>query len=391
MKDKQFLMIPGPTPVPESALLALAKHPIGHRSQEFSNLLKEVYSDLKWAFQTEEDVFIFAASGTGAMEAAIFNLVNAGDKVLCLSIGNFGSRWPKIVASKGGVVETINFDWGTAIDPEVLRKRLAEDVNKEIKFVTLTHNETSTGVTNDVEKIAKIIQDHGALSIVDGITSVGAIPLYVDKWGIDVVVSGSQKGFMITPGLAFLTCSKKAWAVYENCQYPSFYFNFGAHKKAVADNSTPYTAAVSLVISLAETLKMMRSEGIDNLYARHARLAKGLRAAIRAIGLKLFVEDDSIASNAITSILPPEGISVADIRKVLKNDFDIVVADGQDKLKNKVFRMGHLGYVCERDIIGCVGALEMALDQLGYSFEKGAGVKALIETMNSMKKETANV
>ncbi|MEI7473217.1 MAG: alanine--glyoxylate aminotransferase family protein [bacterium] len=391
MKDKQFLMIPGPTPVPESALLALAKHPIGHRSQEFSNLLKEVYSDLRWAFQTEQDVFIFAASGTGAMEAAIFNLVNPGDKVLCLSIGNFGSRWAKISKSRGANVETIDFEWGTAIDPEVLRKRLAEDVNKEIKFVTLTHNETSTGVTNDVKTIAKIIAEHGALSIVDGITSVGAINLPMDEWGVDVLVSGSQKGFMIPPGLAFLTCSKKAWAVYEKCEYTSFYFNFGAHKKAVADDSTPYTAAVSLIISLAETLKMMKSEGLENMYARHERLAKGLRAAIRAIGLKLFVEDDSIASNAITSILPPEGISVGDIRKALKNNFDIVVADGQDKLKGNIFRMGHLGYVSERDIIGCVGALEMSLDSLGYKFEKGAGVRALIETMNSMKKETANV
>lgn len=381
MKDKTFLMIPGPTPVPESALLAMAKQPIGHRSPEFSAILKEVFSDLKWLFQTQEDVFLFTSSGTGAMEAAIYNLVNQGDKVLSLIIGNFGERWAKIAESKGAVVEKIEAEWGQAIDPDVLKKRLDEDVNKEVKVVTLTHNETSTGVTNDVKALNDIIQAHGAVSVVDGITSVGAIPLMMDEWGIDVVVSGSQKGFMIPPGLAFLACSKKAWKLYEQCKYPSFYFNFGAYKKNVEKDTTPYTPAVSLIIALHETLKMMKQEGLDEIYLRHARLANGLRAAIRVIGLKLFVEDDSISSNAITSILPPDGITVAELRKTLKNDFDLVVADGQGQLKGKIFRMGHLGFVSERDMIAAVGSLEMALDKLGYKFNRGAGTEALIRTM----------
>lgn len=389
MKDKMFLMIPGPTPVPESALLALAKHPIGHRTPEFSALLKEVFEDLKLIFQTKEDVFVFASSGTGAMEAAIFNLVNPGDKVLSLVIGNFGERWAKIAASRGADVEVINADWGNAIDPAVLKAKLDADVNKEIKFVTLTHNETSTGVTNDVKALNEIIQAHGALSIVDGITSIGAIPLKMDEWGVDVVVTGSQKGFMIPPGLAFLSCSQKAWKVYEQCKYPSFYFNFGAHKKAVAENSTPYTPAVSLIVSLKETLNMMKSEGLDAMYHRHAILAKGLRAAVRALNLNLYVEDDSIASNAITAILPPEGISVADIRKTLKQDFDITVADGQGKLKGNIFRMGHLGFVSFRDMLGCVGALEMTLAKLGHKFEPGAGTAALTKTMLEMKEKEA--
>ena len=389
MKDKMFLMIPGPTPVPESALLALAKHPIGHRTPEFSSLLKEVFEDLKYVFQTKEDVFVFASSGTGAMEAAIFNLVNPGDKVLSLVIGNFGERWAKIAASKGADVEVINAEWGTAIDPEVLKARLAQDVNKEIKIVTLTHNETSTGVTNDVKTLNEIIQAHGALSLVDGITSIGAIPLKMDEWGVDVVVTGSQKGFMIPPGLAFLACSQKAWKVYEQCKHPSFYFNFGAHKKNAADSTTPYTPAVSLVVALAETLKMMRAEGLDDMYLRHETLAKGLRAAVRALGLKLFVEDDSIASNAITAILPPEGISVGDIRKTLKQDFDITVADGQGKLKGNLFRMGHLGFVSHRDMLGCVGALEMTLAKLGHKFEPGSGTAALIKTFLEMKEQKA--
>lgn len=384
MKDKQFLMIPGPTPVPESALLSMARQPIGHRSGEFSSVLKDVFENLKWVFETKEDVFLYASSGTGAMEAAIYNLVNPGDKVLCLSIGNFGDRWAKIAASRGAVVEKISVEWGQAIDPASLKDALDADVNKEIKCVTLTHNETSTGVTNDLKALNDLIQAHGALSIVDGITSLGAIPMKMDEWGIDVVVSGSQKGFMIPPGLAFLSCSKKAWKVYEQCKYPSFYFNFGAYKKSLEDDTTPFTPAVSLIVGLNETLKIMRAEGLEPMYKRHERLAKGLRAAIRALGLKLFVEDDSIASNAITSILPPEGVTVPDIGKVLKNDFDIVVANGQAKVLDKIFRIGHLGFVTERDMLGTVGALEMTLDKLGYKFEKGAGVASLIKTMSEI-------
>jgi aspartate aminotransferase-like enzyme len=380
MKDKQFLMIPGPTPVPETALLAMAKHPMGHRSPEFSAILKETFEDLKWLFQTRQDVFIYASSGTGAMEAALSNLVNVGDKVLCLVIGNFGERWAKIASSRGAEVEKISVDWGKAIDPAVLKEKLDADVNKEIKIVTLTHNETSTGVTNNLKKLNDIIQQHGAISVVDGVTSIGAIPVKMDEWGIDVVVSGSQKGFMIPPGLAFLACSEKAYKMYEQCKYPSFYFDFGAHKKNCAKDTTPYTPAVSLIIALNETLKMMKAEGLESIFARHARLAKGLRAAIRAMGLKLFVENDSIASNAITSILPPDGISVPDIRKVMKNDFDIVVANGQGQLQDKIFRMGHLGFVSERDVLAAIGSLEMTLDKLGYKFNIGSGVSAFIQS-----------
>lgn len=384
MKDKLFLMIPGPTPVPESALLAMAKHPIGHRSAEFSAILKEVFEDLKWLFQTKNDVFIYTSSGTGAMEAAIYNLVNPGDKVLSCIIGNFGERWAKIAESKGAVVERLTVDWGKAIDPVELKRILDADTNKEIKFVTLTHNETSSGVTNDVQTLCGMIKQHGALSIVDGITSVGAIDIKMDEWEVDVLVSGSQKGFMIPPGLAFLAASERAFEVHKQCKNPGFYFNWTAYKKNQAQDTTPYTPNVSLIVALHTTLKMMREEGLQNIFERHARLASGLRAAIKAIGLELFVKDDEIASNAITSILPPDGISVPDIRKAIKNDFDIVVADGQDMYKGKIFRMGHLGFVSERDLIASVGALEMTLAKLGYQFKKGAGVEALINTMMSL-------
>lgn len=382
MKDKTFLMIPGPTPVPESVLLEIAKHPIGHRSSEFSSILEEVYTNLKYVFQTENDVFMFTSSGTGAMCAALENLINEGDKVLSLVIGNFGNRWAKITESRGAKVEKIEVEAGEVINPEVLKKRLCEDTDKEIKIVTLTHSETSTGAANDIKTLCSIIKEHGALSVVDGVTSVCAMPCKPDEWGIDVLVSGSQKGFMIPPGLAFLTANEKAWKVYEQCKHPSFYFDWAAHRKSVRANSTPFTPAVNLIAGLNVALKMIKEEGIDNMNARHKRHAMALRHALKAINLKLLVELDENASHSITSILPPEGITVPDIRKALKEDYDIVVANGQNQLKDKIFRMGTLGFVCDRDLIASVGALEAVLYKLGHKFNLGDGVKTLIEELN---------
>ena len=381
MQDKTFLMIPGPTPVPESVLLDMAKHPIGHRSSEFSKILEKVYSNLKLIFETKNDVFIYTSSGTGAMEAAISNLVNEGDKVLSLVIGNFGQRWAKIAEAFGADVETISMPYGQAINPKDLKERLDKDTNKEIKLVTITHNETSTGVTNDLKALCQIIKDHGALSVVDGVTSVCAMPLKMDEWGIDVLVSGSQKGFMIPPGLAFLSASDKAFEVHKQCKRSGFYFNWDAYKKSVNANSTPYTPAVNLFVALDTALDMILKDGLKNMQARHKKHSCALRAAIKAIGLKPFVEDENIASCAITSILPPDGISVPDIRSTLKNDFDIVVANGQNDLKDKIFRMGTLGFVCDRDVLASVSALEATLYKLGHKFELGKGVKAAIEIL----------
>ena len=384
MKDKTFLMIPGPTPVPESVMMEIAKHPIGHRSSEFSSILKEVYENLKYVFQTKNDVFMFTSSGTGAMCAALENLVNEGDKVLCLSLGNFGNRWAKIAESRGAIVEKIEVEAGEVIDPEVLRKRLSEDFRKEIKIVTLTHSETSTGAANDIKTLCSIIREHGAISVVDGVTSVCAMPCKPDEWGVDVLVSGSQKGFMIPPGLAFLTANERAWKVYEQCKHPSFYFDWAAHKKAVEGDTTPFTPAVNLIVGLREALKMIKEEGIDNMNARHRRHAMALRKALRAINLELLVKDDNNASHSITSILPPDGISVPDIRNTMKKDFDIVVANGQNKLKDKIFRMGTLGFVCDRDLIAAVGALEATLVKLGHNFEVGKGVQTIINELKEI-------
>ena len=384
MKDKIFLMIPGPTPVPESVMLEIAKHPIGHRSSEFSSVLKEVYENLKYVFQTKNDVFVFTSSGTGAMCSALENLVNEGDNVLCLSLGNFGNRWAKIAESRGAVVEKIEVPAGEVIEPEVLRKRLAEDKDKKIKIVTLTHSETSTGAANDIKTLCSIIREHGAISVVDGVTSVCAMPCKPDEWGIDVLVSGSQKGFMVPPGLAFLTANERAWKVYEECRHPSFYFDWSAYKKAVQGDTTPFTPAVNLIIGLREALRMIKEEDIENMNRRHYRHAMALRRALRAMNLELLVKDDKNASWSITSILPPEGISVPDIRSAMKNDYDIVVANGQNQLKDKIFRMGTLGFVSDRDLIMAVGALEAVLDKLGHKFELGCGVKTLIQALKEI-------
>ena len=378
MKDKLFLMIPGPTPVPESVLQATAKHPIGHRSSEFSAILKQVFEDLKWFFQTKNDVFIFTASGTGAMDAALSNILNEGDKVLCLTMGNFGERWGKIAQSRGADVETISVEWGETIDPATLKARLDKDTNKEIKVVTLTHNETSTGAMNDVEALCKIIKEHGALSVVDGVTSVGAVPVKTDEWGIEILVSGSQKGFMIPPGLSFLSCSDRAFEAYKNCKYPSFYFDFGAHKKSLEKDTTPFTPNVNLIFGLHKALEMLKEEGLEAIYERHYKISKGIRAAVKAVGLELLVKDENAASRAITAIVPPESLSVPDIRSAFQKDYDIVVANGQGKFLNKIFRMGHLGYVSERDAITAIGALEGVLTKLNHNFEQGAGLKALM-------------
>ena len=382
MRDKTFLMIPGPTPVPESVMLEIAKHPVGHRSSEFSKVLENVYSNLKYVFRTQNDVFVYTASGTGAMCAALENLVNEGDNVLSLILGNFGSRWAKIAQSRGAIVEKIEVGTGEVIDPEVLRARLAQDTEKKIKIVTLTQSETSTGAANDVKTLCQIIREHGALSVVDGVTSVCAMECRPDEWGIDVLVSGSQKGFMIPPGLAFLVANERAWKVFEECKYPSFYWDWAAYKKSVQGNSTPFTPAVNLFVGLDKALEMIKAEGIDNMNARHKRHSMALRNAVRAIGLELVVKEDKNASHSITSILPPDGITVPDIRKVMKEDFDIVVANGQNALKDKIFRMGTLGFVCDRDLISAVGALEASLYKLGYNFELGKGVATVIKELN---------
>lgn len=386
MRDKEFLMIPGPTPVPESVLLALAKHPIGHRTPEFSKIFAECSEGLKWLFQTKQDVLTFASSGTGAMEAAIYNTINKGDKILCVECGKFGERWGEIARMKGADAEIIAVEWGKALDTSVLKARLDQDSNKEIKAVCITHNETSTGVTNPLKEIAEIVNAHGALMIVDGITSLGAIEMKFDEWGIDIIVSGSQKGFMLPPGLAFIALSEKAWKVVDECEMPSYYFNLKSAKKNVAKDTTPYTPAVNMFIALREALIIMQEEGLENILKRHARHSQAIQAAIPALGLEYFVEDPARRSNAITAVKAPEGMNADDFRKAMKKRFDISLAGGQADLKGKIFRIGHLGFCCDRDILATISCMEVCLADLGYDIQFGAGSGAAAKKMYELMK-----
>ncbi|MDB9446969.1 pyridoxal-phosphate-dependent aminotransferase family protein [Anabaena sp. CS-542/02] len=376
MDNKLMLMIPGPTPVPEAALLALAKHPIGHRTNEFSNIMAEVIENLKWLHQTQNDVLMLNVSGTGAVEAGIINFLSPGDRVLVGSNGKFGERWVEIAAAYGLNVEAVTTEWGKPVDTAVFAEKLQGDTNKEIKAVIITHSETSTGVLNDLETINRLVKEHGqALIIVDAVTSLGAFNLPIDTWGLDVVASGSQKGYMIPPGLGFVAVSPKAWEAYKTAKLPKYYLDLGKYRKSAAKNTTPFTPPVNLIVALHTTLQMMKDEGLESIFTRHQRLKNATRAAVRGLNLPLFGADD-YASPAITSVAP-QGIESDKIRSLMKKRFDIALAGGQDHLKNKIFRIGHLGFVSDRDILTCIAALEVTLTELGYEdFTPGAGVAA---------------
>lgn len=370
MKEKEFLMIPGPTPVPESVLLALAKHPIGHRSGEFSKIFMSANEKLKYIAETKNDVFIYTASGTGAMEGAITNTINAGDKVLSLVIGVFGQRFADIAKLYGAEVTEIKVNPGEAISEAQLKEALSKN---KFKAVTLTHSETSTGTANDLYKLIPHIKSHGALVLVDAITSLGCMKLGMDELGIDVLISGSQKGFMIPPGLSFIYVSEKAYEAKANCKTPSYYFCWKQAKKALADKTTPWTPNVSFIIALDVALTIMQEEGLENIIARHSRLRDTLRNGVRKLGLKLLTED-ATASSAITAIYPPDGIAVPDIRSTFKKDWQITVANGQKELQDKIFRMGHLGFVSDRDIMTGLAALEAVLVKLGHKAKSTVAV-----------------
>lgn len=383
MEDKLMLMIPGPTPVPEQALLALAKHPIGHRSGEFSKIMAEVTAGLKWLHQTQSDLLILTASGTGALEAGIINFLSPGDHVLVGCNGKFGDRWAEVCQAYGLNTECIQAEWGQALDPEEFRAKLEADSQKQIKAVIITHSETSTGVLNDLETINRHVKAHGeALIIVDAVTSLGAVNLPIDQWGLDVVGSGSQKAYMIPPGLGFVSVSPKAWKAYETAKLPRFYLDLGKYRKDAAKNTTPFTPPVNLFVALQTTLQMMQAEGLENLFARHQRLTRATRQAIKALNLPLFAAD-TVASPAITAVAPQD-VEAEKVRSIMKKKFDIALAGGQDHLKGKIFRIGHLGFVSERDILAAIASLEVTLQELGYeAFAPGAGVAAATKVLSN--------
>ncbi|MBI5235955.1 MAG: alanine--glyoxylate aminotransferase family protein [Deltaproteobacteria bacterium] len=369
---KNYLLAPGPTPVPESALLAMAQPMIHHRTPQFSEIFKETAELLKHVFQTQEDVLILAASGTGAMEGTIVNLYSPGDEVIVVNGGKFGERWGKISESYGLKAHWLNVEWGKAVDPIEVKKLL--DANPNVKGVLVQASETSTTAAHPVKELAALTKDKNCLLIVDGITAVGVFDLPMDAWGIDVLVSGSQKAFMLPPGLAFASLSAKAWKFQETAKCPRFYFDFKKERKNLKDNTTAYTPPVSLIIGLREALKMIKEEGLQNVFARHDRLARAARAASAALGLKLLAPD--APSNAATGVFVPDGVEGGKLVKYLRDTMGITLAGGQDHLKGKILRIAHLGYVDTFDIIIAIAAIEMALVKAGHKLELGKGVAA---------------
>ena len=383
MQDKLNLMIPGPTPVPENVLSSMSKHPIGHRSGDFQTIVQKTTEQLKWLHQTKADVLTITGSGTAAMEAGIINTLSKGDQVICGDNGKFGERWVKVAKAYDLDVKIVKADWGEPLDPNQFKRLLEEDTNKKIKAVILTHSETSTGVINDLKSINNEVKNHGkAITIADCVTSLGACNIPMDEWGIDVIASGSQKGYMIPPGLSFVAMSKRAWEANSQSNLPKFYLDLKQYLKTANKNSNPFTPAINLYFALEASLTMMQKEGLNNIFTRHARHQKATQEGIKAMGLNLFTKE-SFGSPAITAV-KPENIDAETIRQVIKNDFDILLAGGQDHLKGKIFRIGHLGFVNDRDIISVISALESTLDKIGkLNVPIGNGIAKTISVLNN--------
>lgn len=365
------LRIPGPTPVPPSILEAMAREMINHRGPEFAALLREITDGLKRFFRTDNDLFVLTASGTGGLEAAVANTLSPGDPVLAISIGFFGERFAEIAQVYGAAVDRLNYADGEAADPEEVRRKLAE---RRYKAVLVTHNETSTGVTNDLEAIASVVRETDALLLVDGVSSVGSIRLQTDAWGCDVVASASQKGWMTPPGLAFVSVSQRAWVAHARARMPRYYFDFTMAKKYLERGQTPTTPALPVFFALAEALRQLGREGLDAVLARHTRVADHTRAGVRALGLRLLA-DERVASNTVTAVRLPEGVDWGRLDRLARERHGVVLAGAQGALAGKVFRIGHLGFVDERDIDGALAALREILPELGHQLPAASGAR----------------
>ena len=359
------LRIPGPTPVPDDVAEAMSRPMINHRGPEFKDLLYRTTDKLKEVFETHGDVYILTASGTGAMEAAIVNTLSPGDGVLCATTGVFGSRFGQMAQAFGANVRTLEFPMGAAVDPNKLRDALK--ASGDIKAVLVTHNETSTGVTNDLESIAKVVKgEFDKLLLVDGISSVCSLPLATDAWGCDVVASASQKGWMLPPGLAFVSFSEQAWAAHAQARMPRFYFDISAYKRYYELGQPPYTPAVSVMFALDLALEKILAEGMNNIFEHHANVGQMTRRGLKELGLSLFA-DERFASNAVTAVRVPDGVDAGHLLAILQEDHGVVLAGGQQELRGKIIRIGHMGYCTEADIQGVLDALAAVLPRVGFA------------------------
>ena len=374
---KNYLLTPGPTPIPPRVLETMARPIIHHRTPEFQKVIQEVEEDLKYVYQTKNEVLIFAASGTGAMEGSIINLLSPGDKALVVRGGKFGERFGDICQAYGIEFTALDVEWGKAADPKKIDEILKKD--KKIKAVYATLCETSTGVSTDIEAVSKVVKNYEAVLVVDAISGLAAIPIKTDEWGVDVVVSGSQKGLMIPPGLAFVSVSPKAWALIEKSTLPKYYFDFKAYRKALAKTDTPFTPAINLMIALKEALKIIKEEGLEAIFERHNKMALAVRSAVKAMGLELFAPD--AYSDGVTAVKVPQGIDGEKLVKTMRDKYGVGIAGGQDEMKGKMFRIATMGYITASDLVVCFATLETVLNDMGYKFQLGSGVMALEETL----------
>jgi len=354
------LRIPGPTPCPPEVLEAIGRQMINHRGKEFSEIIRGVTAKLKDIFQTKNDVFLLTGSGTGGLEAVIVNTLSPGDKVLAVSSGAFGERFADIAEAYGAEVKRLEFEWGKPADPEAVRQTLRADGG--ISAVLVTHNETSTGVTNDLKSISAIVKEFDKLLLIDAISGLGSIDLPVDAWQCDVVVTGSQKGWMVPPGLAMASVSDKAWQAHAKAKMPRFYWDFTKAKSYLEKGQTPWTPAVSVFFGLSVALDMILAEGLSNIFARHIRVADLARSGVKSLGLSLFA-DEKYASNTVTAVKASEKLDVPKLLQILRDEHNVVLAGGQGKLAGKIFRIGHLGWVAEEDIKEVLEILAKVLPQ----------------------------
>ena len=372
---KDHLMTPGPTPLPPEVSSALGRLIIHHRTPRYRELFKQAQQGLQQVFQTANPVLVFTASGTGAMEAAVVNLCSPGDVAIVTQAGKFGERWGKLCKTFGIEPVIVEAPYGQAVDPAAVKAALAKHAGAKAVFTTLCV--TPTGVVHDVQAIARIAREANALSVVDAISGLGADELPADAWGIDVIVSGSQKGLMLPPGLAFASVSERAWQAVAKAASKRYYFDFSGYRKALADDDTPFTPAVSIVIALIEALRLLREEGLTNVITRHRQLAEATRAAMSALGLELFA---ARPSNAVTSVVVPAGVDGKLLVKRLRDVYGIGLAGGQGEMEGKIFRFAHLGYITLTDVLMAVSTVEMALSELGHRVALGRGVAAAQES-----------
>ena len=375
------LRIPGPTPLPDRVVRAMSRPMIDHRGPEFAAILSEISAGAKRVFKTSNDLLLLTSSGTGGLESAVANLVSPGDEVVVALCGNFGERFAALAVAYGAQVHRLESEWGRPVDPADLKAFLQRHPNARV--LLLTHNETSTGLTNPLRELARAGRDADRIVVVDGVSSISSIEIEADAWGVDVAVSGSQKGWMAPPGLALVCVSERAWAQQAKARSPRFYFDWKETKTWAEKGMTPFTPAIPVAFAMQEGLRMLEEEGLSKVYERHARLARATQAGLQALGFQLYAQD-GYRSNTVTSAVPPQGVDVNALRNLIDTRYGVVIAGGQGKMAGKMVRVGHLGAVAEGDVVQVIWAIEQALDELDVAPADGRGVAAVTASVQGV-------